>query len=377
MKIDFEGSLRNSFEKYEAISKDVSSTQKDLRKNLKGGVKPSIEEFRGNLDEVIESVLATQDANLWLSVLPKDKSKVRDDLEKTCTNFFAESMRSSDDTSIFYDKEKLREVVEYLLYQQENIRNLIQKDKDYTRLSAYNNYEFIDKFLHDDEFIAKELDMPLEEVKSIFTQGQKKHFIVNNISIMEALHKVKDNVENILTDENIARELDMEVAEVKDFFTKSKKSRIAIGNPSDPMSFLIKIKHNLDTVLTDENIAHKLGMSVEEVNKRFSKNRKIRIVIDHPADPMENFIKINKNIEEVLNDENIARELGVPVGEIEGVFTKAIKNFIAENYISKPVKAIAQIILGEIKTGFTPKNLSEELKAKARVYLENKNKILF
>lgn len=75
----------------------------------------------------------------------------------------------------------------------------------------------------------------LQEAQDIFTLTIRKRFAVSNINPLEAVRRVKKNLEEILTDENMAKELGWSVEDVQKVFVPSIRKHFAVGNINDPL----------------------------------------------------------------------------------------------------------------------------------------------
>jgi hypothetical protein len=192
-----------------------------------------------------------------------------------------------------------------------------------------------------DENISKELDWDIEEVRSIITSGIRKRLTVSNISNpLEALKKVKYNLENILTDENIAKELNWYIEEVKGIVDVSIKKELAYKNITDPLEALRIFKHNLEDVLTDENIAKELGWDIEEVKEIVTIGMKKALVIRNISDPLKNLKKVKYNLLYTLTDENIAKALNISTQDAKDRISLKTRTYFAINNLNDPLKSL-------------------------------------
>ena len=398
-------------DKYDETALGVQIDQERIRSNLKTGPKPNLAFFRTQIENAIRKVIGDPSTevtgafnrqsrllnketdsnkapllaetapsdNLWLNILPEHRMKARADLEKTCNSFFAEYLRSSDDTDFFFDEEKMRRITEYLLYQQENIKRDIKKQKNYTRLAAYNDYEFLDKFLHDDEFLAKQVGFSLEETREFFTDDVRKKLAINNISDpLDAVIRVKENYTKVLTDENIFTELNkdpnvqFEMEEVKELFTDGVRKYLAVKNISDPLDAVIRVKENYTKTLTHENIFTELNkdsdvtFDISEVKELFTGSVRKRLAVGNISDPLDAVIRVKENYAKTLTHENIFTELNkdpnvqFEMEEVKELFTDGVRKYLAVKNISDPLDAVIRVKENYTKT-LTHENIFTEL----------------
>jgi hypothetical protein len=223
-----------------------------------------------------------------------------------------------------------------------------------------------------DENISKELNWDIEEVRGIITPSIKKHLAISNISNpLEALRKVKYNLENILSDENIATELDWNIEEVKDMITLGRKKYLAINYISNPLGALKKIKYNLENILTNENIAIEFDWDIEEVKDMITLGMKKHLAINHISNPLEALRKVKYNLENILSDENIATELDWNIEEVRGIIVPWMKKDLAISYISDPIEALRKVKYN-LKYILTDENIANEFNLSVE---EVKNKV--
>jgi DNA-directed RNA polymerase specialized sigma subunit len=351
-----------NFNHLRTTKETVHIIQKETRENLVRGPKPPLDDFRQIIDETISNVVFNKaNTNKWISTLPEHRVQVQKELEKVANNFFAEYLRNNDDTSIFSDKERMEAITEYLLYNTANVKGLIKNEQDSIKLSSYTHYEFLNSFLHDDAFIAKELGMTIDDVKNTFTQSTKTHFAARNIlNPMQDLAKVKHHLEVTLNDENIAQELGITPEESRETFTKSMRTRFAVNNIADPIGALKKVAHHIEVTLSNENIAKELDMSVEEVQQTFTKSTRVGFAIANMSNPMKGLAKMKHHLEVTLSDENIAQELGITPEEAHETFTKGMKNRFAVIYSSDPIEAL-RTVKHHLEVTLSDGNIAKEL----------------
>jgi DNA-directed RNA polymerase specialized sigma subunit len=217
--------------------------------------------------------------------------------------------------------------------------------------------------------IGKWLDtMQLSEAErqdwnELFNDSTKKRFAVGNISDpLKALGRVKDHLEVTLSDENIAKELGWSVEDVRQIFTNHMKKRFAVSNIANPLKALGRVKEHLGVTLSDENIAEELGWNIEEVRQMFTDSMKKNLAVSNISDPLKALGRVKDHLEVTLSDENIAKELGWSVEEARNMFTDGMKRRFAVKNISDPLKGIQGWLDG--KTTLDGRD-SRRVKAKA------------
>ena len=189
-----------------------------------------------------------------------------------------------------------------------------------------------------DQNIADQLDWPLEEVKSFLTTGLKIRFAMHNIlDPLKAVRRFKYNLETVLTDQNIADQLDWPLEEVESTFTFFDKKHVALNSGLDPLEALKKIKYNLETVLTDQNIADQLNWSSEEISRYLPWFTKKYVAIGYIDNPLEALKKIKYNLETVLTDQNIADQLDLSLDKVQTLFTPYLRKYVAVHHIMDPL----------------------------------------
>ena len=82
----------------------------------------------------------------------------------------------------------------------------------------------------------------------------------------------------------------------------------AVGNILDPMEALKRVKKHLDETLSDGEIMRELGITLEEVQKDFGRGAKLRFAVGNASDPMKALRRVKRNLDEVLSDEAIMKE---------------------------------------------------------------------
>ncbi len=212
-----------------------------------------------------------------------------------------------------------------------------------------------------DQNIADQLDWPLEEVKSFLTTGLKIRFAMHNIlDPLKAVRRFKYNLETVLTDQNIADQLDWPVDKIKTLLTSAEIKGFAIRNSLDPLKAVRRFKYNLETVLTDQNIADQLDWPLEEVESTFTFFDKKHVALNSGLDPLEALKKIKYNLETVLTDQNIADQLNWSSEEISRYLPWFTKKYVAIGYIDNPLEALKKIKYN-LETVLTDQNIADQL----------------
>ena len=83
----------------------------------------------------------------------------------------------------------------------------------------------------------------------------------------------------------------------------------AVGNISDPVGAIRRVKKHLDETLSDEVIMRELGITLEEVQENFGRGVKLRFAVGNISDPMKALRRVKKNLDEILSDKAIMGEL--------------------------------------------------------------------
>jgi DNA-directed RNA polymerase specialized sigma subunit len=347
------------------------------RESLKRGKKPELpERFSNLIDSVIDDVLNDpQQRNKLIGVLPRYRQEFKAFLIKALSDLASEFKRqkilvdSIFDIKTQEDEDRLRLLVEMMIINVQEVAYAISKRipipqnifENAKNIARFHNYEFINNFLNNDEYVAKELNISVEEVKESFPQGMRLRFAAHNISNpLEALRKVKEHLEITLSDENIAKELGMSIEEVRESFPKWMRLHFAAHNISNPLEALRKVKEHLEITLSDENIAKELGMSIEEVRESFPRSLRLYLAVGYISNPLEALRKVKGHLEITLSDENIAKELGMSIEEVRESFPRWMRLRLAVDYISNPLEALRKV-KGHLERTLSDENISREL----------------
>ena len=194
----------------------LKNIQQTARESLKSKKKPELpDKFISDIKNTIDEIINYPENAQLIGILPQYREEFSQFLEIALENLAAEFKRQKIlEESIFTDKNKLKLLTEMLIINLEKIAFALAKKlpipqkilENAKYIATYQDYEFIDKFLNSDEFISQQLNIPIEEVKEIFTQAIKLRFILHNIKDpLNALKRLKDNLNHVLTDENIVK----------------------------------------------------------------------------------------------------------------------------------------------------------------------------
>jgi exonuclease VII small subunit len=203
----------------------------------------------------------------------------------------------------------------------------------------------------------EELGLSLEEVQENFGRGVKLNFAVNNISDpMEGLKRVKKHLDETLSDEEIMKELWITLEEVQENFARGVKLYFAVKNISDPMEGLKRVKKHLDETLSDEVIMKEFGMTLEEIQENFGRGVKLYVAVGNISDPMGALRRVKKHLDETLSDEAIMKELGITLEEVQENFRRGVKLRFAVGNISDPIDGCRRWKQGKISIPWTYKH---------------------
>ncbi len=352
----------------------LKSIQRVARESLKRGKKPELpEEVLNSIESVINEVIDNPERSKLIGVLPRYREEFKEFLIEALTGLGSELKRQGVlENSIFVIKERedvlrlclliemmIINVVEiaYAISRKVPIpKNIFEKAK---YIARFQDYEFIDKFLNNDEYVARELNMTIEEVRENFTKGMRLHFAIGNISDpIKGLQRVKEHLETTLTDENLARELNMTIEEVRESFPRWTRLYFAIGNISNPLEGLKRVKEHLETTLADENLAKVFNMTIEEVRENFPKGIRLRFAIYNISNPLEGLKRVKEHLETTLTDENLAKVFNMTIEEVRENFPKGIRLYFAIYNISNPLEGLKSV-KEHLETTLTDENLAK------------------
>ena len=245
--------LRFELERTRETAEDILRLIQGIaRESLKPGKKPELpERLLSLIESVIDGVLNDPyQRNQLICVLPRYRQEFKAFLIKALSDLASEFKRQKIlEDSIFdiktqEDEDRLRLLVEMMIINVQEIAYAISKRipipqnvfENAKNIARFHNYEFINNFLNNDEYIARELGMSIEEVRESFPKGMKLHFAAYNISNpLEALRKVKEHLDTTLSDENIAKELGISLEEVKKILPKARKLYFAAHHIRNPL----------------------------------------------------------------------------------------------------------------------------------------------
>jgi len=228
-------------------------------------------------------------------------------------------------------------------------------------IGALNTVKYNLETVLTDQNIADQLDWPIEEVKSFLTTGVKIRFALHNsLDPLKAVRRFKYNLETVLTDQNIADQLDWPVDKIKTLLTSAEIKSFALHNSLDPLKAVRRFKYNLETALTDQNIADQLDWPIEEVESMFTFFDKKHVALNSGLDPLEALKKIKYNLETVLTDQNIADKLDWSSEEIKRYMPQFVKKYLAVGYSDNPLEALKKIKYN-LETVLTDQNIADQL----------------
>jgi hypothetical protein len=167
---------------------------------------------------------------------------------------------------------------------------------------------------------------------------------------LDALDRIKYNLETYLTDTKIAKYLGWSVQETAEFMTPSTRKQFAVKYIGNPVKGLEQLKHNYETVLSDQALAENLGWPVEKVNETLNPYMRKMIALQNPKNTLEVARQVAYNIDVLLTDKRIANHLGWPVEQVRHVFNPTERKHFALHYRSNPLAACKLWVEGEIQT---------------------------
>jgi len=153
---------------------------------------------------VVDKILFSPEENKLIGVLPSYRKEFKEFLIKALNDLASEFRRQNIlKDSIFKIKDtedinRLKLLTEMLIINIQEIAFSMAKKlpipekirKTAADIARFQDYEFIDKFLNDDEFLAEKLDMSVEEVREYFPKSLRLRFAAYNISNpLEALKR--------------------------------------------------------------------------------------------------------------------------------------------------------------------------------------------
>lgn len=182
--------------------------------------------------------------------------------------------------------------------------------------------------------LAKNLpESELREWQTFFT----RELLINFSKHQQPLSVVERVMRNYdyLTPETVSETLRWSFMQAKRLVTPGNRRRIAIGHLVSMDQALENIKDNLDNVLTDENIAERLGWKINDVRRRITPIMIRRFALINISDPLEPFDRIKSNFEALLSDRSLAELTQWDMAKVKSVFTEARRVYLAVNYINK------------------------------------------
>jgi hypothetical protein len=234
---------------YEIAEESLRNIQEIVREELKSGKKPVVpKNIEDIINKAIDNVINKSEENILIGVLPQYREETRIFLIQALEKLAKELKRQNLlDVSIFTDELKLSLLAEMLIINREYIAHLITNKLPLPQsiiekanyIATYQDYEFIDNFINKDDLIAQQLNITLEEAQELFPKWLRLRFAVGNISNpLDALQRVKQHLDTTLTDENIAQQLNITLEEAQQLFSKGLRLYFTINNISNPLEAL-------------------------------------------------------------------------------------------------------------------------------------------
>jgi len=143
-----------------------------------------------------------------------------------------------------------------------------------------------------DENIVQLTGWPISKVQQVFPLATKKNIAISNIKNPKlAVLEIKEILDVGLSDENIVQLTGWPISKVQQVFPLNIKRRFIINNPKTYIDAIAKIKNNLEVLLTYEKIAQLTNWKIEDVKKIITPSLKLRLAIDCMNDPEISLIK--------------------------------------------------------------------------------------
>jgi hypothetical protein len=211
-----------------------------------------------------------------------------------------------------------------------------------------------------DETLKKAgVDMEIDEIQEVFTNGRRLNFAMNNIADpLDGVKRVGENFKNKLTDENIQKilkeaKIEMSIEKIQKVFTKGARLHFAVYNIKNSLGAVKRAGENLKHKLTDKNILAKLkeagvDMDIDEGCEAFTESKKMYFAISNPKNSLNAIKRVGENLKNKLTDEKIQEalkevEIEMDLNEVHEVFIKSSKLHVAINNIINPLGAIKEI----------------------------------
>lgn len=206
----------------------------------------------------------------------------------------------------------------------------------------------LDSWADEREFSPDERD----RWAGIFTPSLLKHFAVYYVhNPIKGLDAVRHNLDEVLTDENLAEHLGWTTPEVSEIFTMDLREYLAVHNIANPLQAVARIKRDLEETLTNRNIADHLGCTEEEVIGLTSRSKLSLIAARYPNDPLKVVRTAKRNLDKVLTYPNIAEELGIDQSAVKELFPPYVLRNFALHRPLNPIKACEDWLNGDITLG--------------------------
>lgn len=186
----------------------------------------------------------------------------------------------------------------------------------------------------------------------VFTPGVLKRIAeYHTTNPINALNRIKNNLDTYLTEEAIAAQLAWQLEEVRAVFSPSVRKHFAVSNISNPQQAIKKVKDNLEVHLSSANIAKITGWSEDLVRDTFSPYILRRIAVHQINNPITAIRKIKDNLEIHLTDASIAEATGWSEDQVRVMFVESMRIFLATWYINNPLHGVTEWAKGKIKIG--------------------------
>jgi len=235
----------------EGRSINLPELQSQIRENLKDGVKPRLKKGDETLiDDTIDEII---NQNTELIAVLTHPHRIKERLALMVRFIAKESLRNTNSNLSILNEDKLKILIEFLVVNlsevEHHIRTLHNFDEkssegyisEVSKIAAYHDSEFVHSFLFDNSLIASKLGITEDEVKKLFPPYVRMHFLVHNLSDpIEALTRVRENLETELTNQKIMEALDISEEKATREFPNAVRLNFAMNNIRNPMKGLRK-----------------------------------------------------------------------------------------------------------------------------------------
>lgn len=141
---------------------------------------------------------------------------------------------------------------------------------------------------------------------------------------------------------------DEDQAEWTEVFTPGLLKRLATYYIANPLRAFETVKRNLEEVLTDQNIADRLSWSEAEASEVIKPGLRKLLAVSYINDPLKGLEKVKHNLEKILTDANIAESFGLSEAQAASLVPPSMRRRFAVNNIAQPLKACGQWLVGEV-----------------------------